>query len=98
MGLGALESGYDWVLGVLIISGLLNAAYFLPLLYRGWFAVPSRDIAQAPRRALGRECHWMMLWPAVFTAGLALAVGLLAGLDISPLAWARFIVEREFDV
>lgn len=98
LGLGALESGYDWVLGVLIISGLLNAAYFLPLLYRGWFAVPSRDIAQAPRRALGRECHWMMLWPAVFTAGLALAVGLLAGLDISPLAWARFIVEREFDV
>ena len=98
LGLGALESGSDWILGVLILSGLLNAAYFLPPIYRGWFALPSAQIEQAPRTALGRECHWMMLWSTVFTATLALAAGVLAGMDISPLAWARFIVEREFEI
>lgn len=98
LGLGALESGYDWILGVLILSGLLNAAYFLPLLYRGWFALPTAEIEQAPRTDPGRECHWMMLWPTLLTAFLALVAGLLAGMDISPLAWARFIVEREFEI
>ena len=38
LGLGALEAGAAaWVLPVLIISSLLNAAYFLPILYRAWF-------------------------------------------------------------
>src|SRR3546814_1301072 len=41
LGLGALEVGQDWVLLVLLGSALLNAAYFLPLLWRGWFAEPA---------------------------------------------------------
>ncbi|MFN2410328.1 MAG: complex I subunit 5 family protein, partial [Halomonas sp.] len=34
LGLGAMESGTPWVLAALAGSTLLNAAYFLPLLYR----------------------------------------------------------------
>ncbi len=101
LGLGALEMGQGWVLGILALSGLLNAAYFLPLVYRGWFGRPP---ARWPHEPAGpppgpwREAHWMLLWPSLFTAALALAAGILAGTDLSPLAWAKFIVAREFDL
>lgn len=37
---GALSGGYFWVIGVLLASSMLNAAYFLPILYRAWFVTP----------------------------------------------------------
>jgi multicomponent Na+:H+ antiporter subunit D len=37
LGWGALEAGMPWVIAVLALSSLLNAAYFLPILYAGWF-------------------------------------------------------------
>lgn len=100
LGLGALESGHDWVLLVLVGSGLLNAAYFLPLLWRGWFArAPGQWPDEQPlgtgRPGLG-ETHWMLLWPTLLTAALALLVGILAGSGLSPLAWSQLIVNREF--
>ncbi|MDY6849373.1 MAG: monovalent cation/H+ antiporter subunit D family protein [Thermodesulfobacteriota bacterium] len=36
--LGSLEAHMIPVLGVLLVSSLLNAAYFLPIVYRGFFA------------------------------------------------------------
>lgn len=58
LGLGALDSEYPWVVGVLIASSLLNAMYFLPVVYRMWFsdpadpdaspATPEDDSAEAP--------------------------------------------------
>lgn len=38
LGVGALESPHPWVLIVLVVSSLLNAAYFLPMVYYLWFA------------------------------------------------------------
>jgi multicomponent Na+:H+ antiporter subunit D len=100
LGLGALEVGQDWVLLILVASALLNAAYFLPLIYRGWFAAPPDEWPEDKRwpalHPLLGETHWMLLLPALFTAVLSLLAGLLAGLDISPLAWGQLIVEREF--
>lgn len=44
LGLGALDSAYPWVVVVLIASSVLNALYFLPVVYRMWFHdVPSSD-------------------------------------------------------
>ncbi|MFW6092861.1 MAG: complex I subunit 5 family protein [Pseudomonadota bacterium] len=40
LGLGALEVGEVWVVYVLVASGLLNGAYFLPILYAAWFREP----------------------------------------------------------
>jgi len=34
---GGLESGFPIALGVLLISGVLNAAYFFPIIHRGFF-------------------------------------------------------------
>ena len=43
LGLGAVESGHTWVLGIIIASALLNSAYFLPPVYRMWFLPVSDD-------------------------------------------------------
>jgi multicomponent Na+:H+ antiporter subunit D len=37
-----------------------------------------------------------LLWPPVFTAGLALAAGLFAAAPYSPLDWAELIAAREY--
>ncbi len=100
LGLGALEVGAGWVLLVLVLSGLLNATYFLPLLYRAWFRPAPPTWPDERPLGNGRpgwgETHWMLLAPTVFTAGLALLAGLFAGASFSPLSWAQLIVNREF--
>ena len=97
LGLGAVGAGAaHWVLPVLIASSLLNAAYFLPILYRAWFKpAPARWPAEHPRS--GRwEMQGALLWPPVVTATLALAAGLFAGAPYSPLEWAELIAAREY--
>ncbi len=43
-----------------------------------------------------REIGWMLLGPPLLTAGMALAAGLFAEADWSPLGWSRLIVSREY--
>lgn len=94
---GALAVGQDWVLLVLAASSLLNAAYFLPILYRAWFLDPVGPWPDEQHQAhQGAETHWMLLWPALSTAAFALVIGLLANTPYSPLEWARLIAEREY--
>ena len=40
LGIGGLQSDAAWVVAVLAGSSLLNAAYFLPMLYRAWLLPP----------------------------------------------------------
>lgn len=95
LGTGALAAGMDWVIWVLIGSSLLNAAYFLPVLYRIWF-LPQQG--QWPHEAFTqwRDTAPLLLIPALITAALSVAAGLFAGSDLSPLSWARLIVIREY--
>lgn len=95
LGLGAAEADQLWVLWILAGSSALNALYFLPILYRGWFKAPSgewREVIPAGRF----ETRWMLLLPPVATASLALAAGLLANVEFSPLDWSRLIASREY--
>ncbi|WP_372736991.1 complex I subunit 5 family protein [Neptunomonas sp.] len=95
LGLGALEAGQNWVIFILAASSLLNAAYFLPILYRAWFKAPAGSWPD--ERSFGkRETAWALLVPAVMTAALTLGLGLLASMPFSPLEWARFITEQEY--
>ena len=95
LGFGALDVGQGWVLIVLAGSSLLNAAYFLPILYAAWFKEQ-----QAPwpdeHHFGNQETAWALLLPPVITAVIALAAGLLATLPFSPLEWAKLISAREF--
>jgi len=100
LGTGALASDHEWVLWVLVASSLLNAAYFLPVVYALWFVDPeeiepstlgSSDEASAdPLRV--REPKSLLI-PALLTAGLTLFLGIAASLAFAPLQIARFIAE-----
>ena len=97
LGLGAAEAGIaGWIIPVLILSSLLNAAYFLPILYRAWFRpAPAAwpDTRFAPARG---EAHPALLWPPLVTAGMALAAGSFAAAPFSPLDWVQLIATREY--
>jgi multicomponent Na+:H+ antiporter subunit D len=95
LGLGALASGQGWVVAVLVVSGALNAAYFLPILHRAWFR--AADGEWAPSEAGGRlEAPLALLAPPVITAALVLVVGVLASAEFSPLSVAQYIASLEY--
>jgi len=95
LGTGAINAGMQWVLPVLVVSSLLNAAYFLPVLYRIWFQ--EQVEAWPHERVLGRwDTSLWLLIPALVTAAFSLMAGLLAASEFSPLAWVQLITVREY--
>ncbi len=97
LGLGALDAGIgQWVLPVLLMSSLLNAAYFLPILYRAWFKESKGPWPDEMIPAHTLETHGSLLWPPIITAFLAVAVGLFAAAPYSPLEWSQLIAFREY--
>lgn len=95
LGIGAMEAGQPWIILILIGSSVLNACYFLPVLYRAWFAPSGDDLSRRLSWNFG-EIQPGLLWPPLITCLLALLSGLLAGLPASPLFWAKVITLREF--
>ena len=96
--LGGLDAGTNWVLPVLIVSTLLNAAYFLPVIYALWRPEPDEQEAAAsaapPRRRL--EAPAALLWPALVTATMVLFMGVAAGWTYSPWSLAEIIAEGSY--
>ena len=95
LGTGAMAAGQDWMMLILVASSLLNAAYFLPIIYAAWFKEAKGTWPdERPRGRL--ETRWTLLLPPLVTALLVLGVGLLANAPFSPLEWAYLIAEREY--
>ncbi len=93
---GAEAAGSPWAVWVLWTSSLLNAAYFLPILWRAWFKeAKTWPHEHIPARGW-RETGWLLLLPPLLTAVATLAAGIFADSSISPLAWAQLITEREY--
>ena len=95
LGAGALEEQQAWIIVVLVGSTLLNAAYFLPIIYTVWFEKQTRPWP-AERDFGNWETHWMLLLPPLFTGSLVVLTGLLANSGWSPLAWVKLIVKTEY--
>jgi multicomponent Na+:H+ antiporter subunit D len=93
LGAGAVGAGQSWVIAVLVVSSLLNAGYFLPLLRRIWFAPPA---PWPGGEALSRSARLALVAPTVITAALSLLVGLLAGYAFSPLGWVQLLVAEHY--
>jgi multicomponent Na+:H+ antiporter subunit D len=87
---GGLDAGAPWVIVVFIASSVLNAAYFLPIIYAAWF----RPMVE--ERPLLRPATAWLVGPPVVTALVSLAAGLLAGFALSPLGWAELIARRVY--
>ena len=67
--LGSVERGNWWVLGALLASSLLSAAYLGPILYKAYFEeVPASEHSEV------REIPWMVV-PLMLTALASLVLG-----------------------
>ena len=96
LGAGAVAAGDYWVLGVLAVSSLLNAAYFLPIIHAAWF-MPQTGPWPHEHEEHGRfETTLWLLAPPLVTALLVILTGLFAASDYSPLAWVKIIAGREY--
>lgn len=96
IGMGGLDDDQYWVPLVLICSSILNAAYFLPILYRGWFRENAGGWDQARMSPTRYETSMLLLAPPLITAALSVMAGVFAGSPYSPLSWARFIMLGEY--
>jgi multicomponent Na+:H+ antiporter subunit D len=94
LGLGGLAAGQEWVVAVLAVSTLLNAAYFLPVVVALWSGAPEEDRAEAaaPARAPA-----LLVAPLAVTALLSLGAGLVAAAPWSPLALAERIAGQGYE-
>jgi multicomponent Na+:H+ antiporter subunit D len=72
---GALDAHQLGIMAVLLVSTLLNAAYFMPVVYQGFFSSPTC----AENTLSVREASPALLIPLLFTAFLSLAVGIWPG-------------------
>lgn len=82
LGLGALEAGRALFLGVYVVSGLLNFAYFLPIVSTAFFGPTTSSIRY-------NEARLALTLPLVVTAVASVFLGLApnAGLAFYQLAW-----------
>ncbi len=95
LGMGSIEAGQAWVVAVLGLSSVLNAAYFFPIIGRAWFRGPKSEWASehGTKRVEG---DLRMVAPLVLTALVGLAMGVLAGAALSPASWAQMVAFLEF--
>ncbi len=68
--IGTVESGQIAMLVVLLSSSLLNAAYFLPVVYRSFFCTPEESMFTDQR---GEAPVWCLV-PLILTAGLSIVL------------------------
>jgi multicomponent Na+:H+ antiporter subunit D len=89
LSLGAMESGQWWYVIVMLASALLNAAYWMPVIYTAFFRGP-HDAVEV------REAHWTMLGPALLCAGYVLLLGMTVSVPGMPFALAQAAVQFVF--
>ena len=81
LALGTVEADHWILLGVLLVSSLLNAAYLGPIVYKAYFEEESATNEEV------REVPWMVA-PLVITAAASLLLGLY------PRTWCSNLPER----
>jgi multicomponent Na+:H+ antiporter subunit D len=73
LAMGTLEAGRPVLLGVLLVSSLLNAAYLWPIVYKAYFGKE-----KSPAAGEVRENPWMVV-PLTVTAFGSLVLGIFPG-------------------
>ncbi|MEW6188776.1 MAG: monovalent cation/H+ antiporter subunit D family protein [Actinomycetota bacterium] len=86
MCLGSLEAGGPIFVVVMLVSALLNAAYWLPIIYIAYFRnPPDGDIRMD-------EAHWLLLYPCIICAIYVIALGTLSMVPGMPVSLAETAV------
>ena len=90
LSLGALEADAWWYVLVMLASALLNAAYWLPIVYIAFFKSP-------PTGPVGvRESHWTLLAPTLLCAVYVIVLGATVSVPGMPFSLARAAVTFVF--
>lgn len=90
LAVGSIQANSLLILFVLLSSALLNAAYFLPIIYKAYFGAPAGTVGAAASTER-QEAPMTMVVPLLVTAVGTLMVGLYSGFIMD-------LVKRVIDV
>ncbi len=90
--IGSLQADQLIILFVFIISGLLNAAYFFPIVHRAFFRPGGRELEKHG------EASMLMVVPICIVALLSLGLGLYPNLFLNMFDLARDITQSVMDI
>lgn len=98
LGSGSLEAGLPVYVVILLVSALLNAAYFLPIIYIAFFRWEGDEEeghaeGHRPRLVFGKEADHKLVVPLVILASLAVIVGVWVNVPGFPYSLANPVVE-----
>ena len=98
LGSGALQAGLPVYVIILLVSALLNAAYFLPIIYIAFFRwegdeEEGHEEAQRPKLVFGKEADHKLVVPVVILASLAIIVGIWVTVPGFPYSLVNPVVE-----
>ena len=95
LALGALQADAWWFVLVMIVSSLLNAGYWFPIIHRAYFRTAQEPWPPPPpgRRL---ETHKTLLIPILICAAYVLLLGVTAEVPGMPFSVAQVAVERAF--
>jgi multicomponent Na+:H+ antiporter subunit D len=95
LGTGALQVGKPIFIVVLLISALLSAAYYLPIIYTAFFKRPEKNNESQGLQLKGEVNH-TMLWPTLTLAVLVVVVGVWVMAPGFPHSLASIVVGGVF--
>jgi multicomponent Na+:H+ antiporter subunit D len=90
LSLGALQADAWWYVIVMLVSSLLNAAYWLPIVYTAFFKAPAGSQVET------HEAHWTLLLPTLACAAYVIFLGSTASVPGMPLSLAQAAVKFVF--
>ena len=73
---GSIEANELPILVVILTSSLLNAGYFLPILYKAFFEAPQEGVGHHREEHPIREAPPLIVVPLLLTAVITLGLGL----------------------
>lgn len=80
---GAVEGDQFLVLGILLLSGLLNAGYFFPIIHRAYF--------KEGRSSERRDASPLLIVPIILTAAISLILGVFPNAFVHLYDLARLV-------
>ncbi|MBU4179832.1 MAG: monovalent cation/H+ antiporter subunit D family protein, partial [Actinobacteria bacterium] len=89
LGLGTIQAHHPCFIAVLLISSLLNAVYFLPIVYVAFFKGESPE---GESRLLRRETKRSMLVPVMICAGMIIILGVFVTVKGFPYSLVEVVV------
>ena len=92
LSLGAIAVGAWWAVGVMLVSSLLNAAYWFEILHLAYFRRP--DGADLPPRR--PEAPWTLLVPILISALYVVLLGTSADVPGMPFSIAEVAIDAMF--